>query len=333
MTLHVTLLGGGFGRRLDVDFVAQAVRVAMECEGKPVQLLWSREEDTQHDFYRPMHVAHLIAAIDAQGAVQSLRIKSAGDAISPRWLERTMPALAGPVDMPDKTASEGLFDLPYGLNHQHMAHVATHAGVPIGFWRSVGHSHNAFFSESFIDELAAQTQQDPFAFRAALLQAAPRYLAVLQLAADKAGWGTPLPKGRARGIALHESFGSIVAEVAEVSLLGGKPRVHRVVCAIDCGTVINPNTVAQQMESAVIFGLTAALHGRIDIVDGVVQQSSFHNYPMVQLAQAPVVETWVVPSTRAPGGVGEPGVPPIAPAVANALFTLTGTRQRALPLV
>ena len=333
VTLHVTLLGGGFGRRLDVDFVAQAVRVAMECDGKPVQLLWSREEDTMHDFYRPMHVARLTAAIDAQGAVTSLRIKSAGDAISPRWLERTMPALAGPVDAPDKTASEGLFDLPYGFANQHMAHVATHAGVPIGFWRSVGHSHNAFFSEGFVDELAVQTQQDPLAFRAALLQAAPRYLAVLQLAADKAGWGSKLPKGRARGIALHESFGSIVAEVAEVSLQGGKPRVHRVVCAIDCGTVINPNTVAQQMESAVIFGLTAALHGRIDIVEGVVQQSNFGNYPMVQMDQAPVVETWVVPSTRAPGGVGEPGVPPIAPAVANALFALTGKRQRALPLV
>ena len=333
VTLHVTLLGGGFGRRLDVDFVAQAVRVAMECDGKPVQLLWSREEDTMHDFYRPMHVAHLTAAIDAQGAVTSLRIQSAGDAISPRWLERTMPALAGPVDAPDKTASEGLFDLPYGFANQHMAHVATHAGVPIGFWRSVGHSHNAFFSEGFVDELAAQTQQDPFAFRTALLAGAPRYLAVLQLAADKANWGSKLPKGRARGIALHESFGSIVAEVAEVSLQDGKPRVHRVVCAIDCGTVINPNTVAQQMESAVIFGLTAALHGRIDIVEGVVQQSNFGNYPMVQMAQAPVVETWVVPSTRAPGGVGEPGVPPIAPAVANALFALTGKRQRVLPLV
>jgi len=197
----------------------------------------------------------------------------------------------------------------------------------------VGHSHNAFFSEGFVDELAAQTQQDPLAFRVALLQAAPRYLAVLQLAADKAGWGSKLPKGRARGIALHESFGSIVAEVAEVSLVDGKPRVHRVVCAVDCGTVINPNTVAQQMEGAVIFGLTAALYGKIDIKDGVVQQSNFPSYPMVQLAEAPVVETWIVPSTRAPGGVGEPGVPPIAPAVSNALFVLTGKRQRALPLV
>ena len=332
VTLHVTLLGGGFGRRLDVDYVAQAVRVAMACGGKPVQLVWSREEDTTHDFYRPMHVANLTAAIDATGAVDSLRIKSAGDAISPRWMERGLPALAGPIDMPDKTASEGLFDLPYGFANKHIAHVATRMGVPVGYWRSVGHSHNAFFSESFIDELAFETKQDPFAFRAAMLAAAPRYLAVLQLAADKAQWGSALPAGHARGIALHESFGSIVAEVAEVSLVDGKPRVHRVVCAVDCGTVINPNTVAQQMEGAVIFGLTAALYGKIDIKDGVVQQSNFPSYPMVKLAEAPLVETWIVPSTRAPGGVGEPGVPPIAPAVSNALFALTGKRQRALPL-
>ena len=333
VTLHTTLLGGGFGRRLEVDHVGQAVRVAMSCGGKPVQLGWSREQDTTHDFYRPMHVASLHAAIDAQGVITSLRIKSAGDAITPRWMARGLPALSGPVDTPDKTTAEGLFDLPYGFANQHMAHVATRMDVPVGFWRSVGHSHNAFFSEGFMDELAAETNQDPLAFRRALLTDAPRYLAVLNLAADKAGWGSPLPEGRARGISLHESFGSIVAEVAEVSLQMGKPRVHRVVCAVDCGTVINPNTVAQQMEGAVIFALTAALHGRIDIKDGAVQQSNFGDYPMVQLAQAPVVETWIVPSTRAPAGVGEPGVPPLAPAVANALFALTGKRQRALPFV
>jgi isoquinoline 1-oxidoreductase subunit beta len=333
VTVHVTLLGGGFGRRLEVDFVAQAVRVAKECEGKPVQLIWSREEDTTHDFYRPMHVAQLRAAVDANGKVESLRIKSAGDTITPRWMERGLPALAGPVDMPDKTASEGLFDLPYGFANQHMSHVATHMGVPVGFWRSVGHSHNAFFSESFVDELAADTKQDPVAFRSALLADAPRYLAVLKLAADKAQWGSTLPAGRARGVALHESFGSIVAEVVEVSVQDGAPRVHRVVCAIDCGTVVNPNTVAQQMESGIIFALTAALYGKIDIKDGEVQQSNFPNYPMVKLAAAPVVETHIVPSTRAPAGVGEPAVPPLAPAVANALFALTGQRKRSLPLV
>ena len=333
VTLHVTLLGGGFGRRLEVDSVVQAVRVAMDTAGRPVQLLWSREEDMTHDFYRPMHVASLHAAVDADGAVQSLRIQSAGDAITPRWMERGLPALAGPFDTPDKTTAEGLFDLPYGFANQRMAHVATKMGVPVGFWRSVGHSHNAFFSESFIDELAVAADQDGVAYRSALLAQAPRYLTVLQLAATKAGWGSKLPDGHAHGVALHESFGSIVAQVAEVSVKDGVPRVHKVFCAIDCGTVVNPNTVAQQMESAVIFGLTAALYGKIDIKDGVVQQNNFPTYPMVQLAQAPAVQTFIVPSIRPPSGVGEPGLPPIAPAVGNALFALTGKRQRSLPLV
>ncbi|MDH4480432.1 MAG: xanthine dehydrogenase family protein molybdopterin-binding subunit [Rhodoferax sp.] len=332
VVVHVTLLGGGFGRRLEVDFIAQAVKVAMATGGKPVQLSWSREEDMGHDFYRPMHAARMKASVDAQGQVQSLRIKSAGDAISPRWMERAVPLLAGPVDLPDKTTSEGLFDLPYGFKHQNMAHVATNMGVPVGFWRSVGHSHNAFFSESFIDELAVATQKDPLEFRRSLLQAAPRYLAVLNLAAEKARWGSALPAGRARGIALHESFGSIVAEIAEVSLQDGAVRVHRVVCAIDCGTVVNPGIVAQQMESSVVMGLSAALWGKIDIVAGVVQQNNFTNYPMVQMANAPVVETHIVTSDRKPGGVGEPGLPPLAPAVSNALFTLTGKRLRSLPL-
>ncbi len=333
VTLHVTLLGGGFGRRLEVDSVVQAVRVAMDTGGRPVQLLWSREEDMTHDFYRPMNVASLHSAVDADGAVQSLRIQSAGDAITPRWMERGLPALAGPFDAPDKTTAEGLFDLPYGFANQRMSHVSTKMGVPVGFWRSVGHSHNAFFSESFIDELAAASGKDGVAYRSALLTEAPRYLAVLQLAASKAGWGSKLPDGHTHGVALHESFGSIVAQVAEVSIKDGVPRVHKVFCAIDCGTVINPNTVAQQMESAVIFGLTAALYGKIDIKDGVVQQSNFPTYPMVQLAQAPEVQTFIVPSTRPPTGVGEPGLPPIAPAVSNALFALTGKRQRSLPLV
>ncbi|MEO7641598.1 MAG: molybdopterin cofactor-binding domain-containing protein, partial [Ramlibacter sp.] len=310
VTVHVTLLGGGFGRRLEVDYAAQAVRVAMDCGGAPVQLVWPREQDTTHDFYRPMHTAMLRAAVDPQGNATSLRIKSAGDAISPRWMERGIPALSGPIDMPDKTTAEGLFDLPYGFANQHMEHVATRLGAPVGFWRSVGHSHNAFFSESFIDELAAQASQDPLDFRRKLLKAAPRHLAVLDLAAQKAGWGGKMPAGRARGIALHESFGSIVAQVAEISLVQGEGvlRVHRVVCAIDCGTVVNPGIVAQQMEGSVIFALSAALHGRIDILGGAVQQTNFPSYPVVKMAQAPQVETWLVASARLPGGVGEPGV-------------------------
>lgn len=330
--LHAMLLGGGFGRRLEVDYVAQAVRVAMDCGGRPVQLVWSREEDTTHDVYRPMQVAHLKASVDVPGAFSALSIKSAGDALSPRFMERVLPALAGPIDPPDKASAEGLFDLPYGFAHQHMAHVATRTGVPIGNWRSVGHSHNAFISESFIDEIAFETKQDPLDLRRALLKDAPRYLALLNLAAEKAQWGAPLPAGRARGLALHASFGSIVAQVAEVSMANGKPRVHRVVCAIDCGTVVNPDIVAQQMESSVIFALTAALYGKIDIVDGVVQQNNFNNYPMVKLAEAPSVETYIMASTRPPSGVGEPGVPPLAPAVANAVFALTAKRHRILPL-
>jgi isoquinoline 1-oxidoreductase beta subunit len=331
VTVHVTLLGGGFGRRLEVDFVGQAVKVAMECEGRPVQLVWSREEDMTHDFYRPMQVAQLRATLDKTGAVTGLSIKSAGDAITPRWMERTLPALSGPIDLPDKTAAEGLFDLPYGIENQHMAHVATRMGVPVGFWRSVGHSHNAFFSESFIDEIASQTRQDPLAFRRKLLKDAPRHLAVLNLAAEKADWSRPSPTGWAKGVALHESFGSIVAQVVEVSLTAGKPRVHRVVCAADCGTIVNPAIVAQQMESSVIFALSAALYGKVDIQEGVVQQSNFPASPAVLLQDAPKVETWLVPSERPPGGVGEPGVPPLAPALGSALFALTGKRLRSLP--
>ena len=330
--LNVTLLGGGFGRRLEADVVAQVTQIAMALDGAPVQLVWTREEDMTHDFYRPMHVAQLSAAINAKGEVESLRIKSVGDAISPRWMSRVLPALSGPIDAPDKTTAEGLFDLPYGFANQHMAHVSTRMGVPIGFWRSVGHSHNAFFSESFIDELAFETKQDPVAFRLTLLTQTPRYAAVLKMAADKAKWGATLPSGHAHGVALHRSFGSIVAQVAEVSMKEGVLRVHRVVCAIDCGTVVNPDTVAQQVESSVSFALSAALFGKIDIQEGVVQQTNFTNYPLVNLAQSPVVETWIMPSTQLPEGVGEPAVPPLAPAVANAMFKLTGQRVRSLPL-
>ncbi|HWK84374.1 MAG TPA: molybdopterin cofactor-binding domain-containing protein [Caldimonas sp.] len=338
VTVHVTYLGGGFGRRLDVDAVGQAVRIALECGGRPVQLVWSREEDLAHDFYRPAGVAVMRAGLDAEGLPVSLRITSAGDAITPRWMERDIPLLAGPVDMPDKTTSEGLFDQPYGIANQRIASVATRSGVPIGFWRSVGHSHNAFFNESFIDELAHEAKRDPVAYRLALLGDAPRHRAVLLLAAQRAGWpgygpAQPLAAGRARGVALHESFGSIVVEVVEASIEGGKPRVHRVVCAADVGTVVNPGIVAQQMESAVVFGLSAALYSRIDIEGGVVKQTNFPNYPVVRLADSPVIETHLVASTASPGGVGEVGTPPLAPALANALFALTGKRLRELPLV
>lgn len=332
VTVHVTYLGGGFGRRLDIDFIGQSVRVAMETQGAPVQLLWPREEDLTHDFYRPAGVAVLRAALGADGRPEALTATSAGDAITPRWMERGLPALSGPIDLPDKTASEGLFDLPYAIAHQRIAHVATRHGVPVGYWRSVGHSHNAFFGEGFIDELAHAARQDPVAYRLSMLGAMPRHAAVLKLAAEKAGWGGALPAGHACGVALHESFDSIVAQVAQVSIENGRPRVHRVVCTIDCGTVVNPGIVVQQMESGIVFGLTAALHGRIDIEDGVVRQRNFPDYRLLTLAETPRIETHILRSERHPGGVGEPGTPPIAPAVANALFVLTGQRLRELPL-
>jgi isoquinoline 1-oxidoreductase subunit beta len=335
VTVNVTLLGGGFGRRLEVDFIAQAVEVAKFTGGRPVQLVYSREEDMAHDFYRPAHAAFLRASVDTNGRISSLRIQSAGDAITPRWFERALPLLAGPVDAPDKTTAEGLFDLPYDFSHQHMSHTATRMGVPVGFWRSVGHSHNAFFSEGFVDELAHATQTDPYHFRKQHLTSehAKRHLAVLNLAAEKAGWGKKLPEGHAQGIALHESFNSVVAQVVQVSLEKGEPRVHKVVCAVDCGQVVNPGIVAQQIESSVVWALGATLWGRIDIVSGVVQQQNYPQYRMLKLAETPLVETHIIPSSATPTGIGEPGVPPLAPALAGAMFALTGKRVRSLPMM
>jgi isoquinoline 1-oxidoreductase subunit beta len=335
VTVNVTLLGGGFGRRLEVDFIEQAVHVAKQTNGRPVQLVYSREEDMTHDFFRPAHAALLRASVDTNGRISSLRIQSAGDAITPRWFERAFPLLAGPVDAPDKTTAEGLFDLPYDFAHQHMSHTATRMGVPVGFWRSVGHSHNAFFSESFVDELAHATQTDPLAFRRQHLtgEHAKRHLAVLNVAAEKAAWGKKLPEGHAYGIALHESFNSVVAQVVQVSMEAGQPRVHKVVCAVDCGQVVNPSIVAQQVESSVVFGLTAALWGRIDIKDGAVQQQNYPQYRMLKLSETPLVETHILPSSATPTGIGEPALPPLAPALANALFALTGKRARSLPLM
>ncbi len=354
VTVHVTYLGGGFGRRLEVDFIAQATRVALECGGAPVQLVWSREEDMTHDFYRPAGVAILQAGLDAAGKPVALSITNAGDAMVPRWLGRIEPELAGLIDVltrngfpdgrapdallahgdaPDKTASEGLFDQPYAIPAQRVAHLPTHSGVPVGSWRSVGHSHHAFFKEGFIDEMAHAAKADPVAYRLALLDGLPRHQAVLRRAAEAAGWGQPLPAGVARGVALHESFGSIVAQVVEVTKQDGKPRVKRVVCAVDCGTIINPGIVVRQMESGIVFGLTAALFGRIDIVGSEVQQKNLPDHPLLTLAQCPIIETYFVPSDGPPTGVGEPGTPPVAPALANAWFALTGERRRSLPLL
>ncbi|WP_305824661.1 xanthine dehydrogenase family protein molybdopterin-binding subunit [Massilia brevitalea] len=326
VSIEVMLLGGGFGRRLEGDMVAQAVAVAMASNGKPVQLIWTREDDTTHDVYRPAALARFTAQLDAEGRILAWNNKSAGGAIGHQYFPRN---LGLPGMGPDKTTAEGEYDMQYEIDNQRIAHVIVDSAVPLGYWRSVGHSHNAFFKEGFLDEVAHAAGQDGVRYRRALLARHPRHLAVLDAAVRAAG---EAPSGRAHGVALHQSFGSIVAQVAEVSVEGTDIRVHRVVCAIDCGIVVNPNIVAQQMESAVVFGLSAALAGEITIQDGRVQQSNFGDYPVLRIDRTPVVETIIVPSAEPPEGVGEPGVPPVAPAVAAAVFALTGKRLRSLPL-
>jgi isoquinoline 1-oxidoreductase beta subunit len=320
VTVHTTMLGGGFGRRFFQDFTQEGAEVA-KATGAPVKLIWSREDDIQHDFYRPVAAARFAAHLDPAGTPVGLTAVVASPDIVPAGAGKFDPAVV-----------EGITPMPYALGGLHISAHNPQPGVPAGWWRSVGSSQNAFFLECFIDELAEAAGKDPVEFRRALLAKSPRHLRALELAAQKAGWGSPLPAGRARGVAVAESFGSTVAEVAEVSLEGGVPRVHRVVAAIDCGPVVNPDIIAAQVESAVVFGLTAALYGEITIENGRVTQGNFDNYPLLRMAEMPVVETHIVPSTDPQGGVGEPATPPIAPAVANALAALTGTRVRRLPL-
>lgn len=333
--VHVTYLGGGFGRRAEADFVFQAAAIARAADGAPVQTFWSREEDMRHDFYRPACVARFEAGFDAQGGLVAWHARSAGQAVTHQLVGRVLGA-AGMG--PDKTTAEGSFDTAYAFANVRVAHEVVASPVPVGFWRSVGHSHQAFFTESFIDEAAAAAGKDPLAFRLALLQHKPDHVRVLQRVAELSGWGQPLAPAadgaqKARGIALHRSFGSTVAQVAEVSVGPDKAiRVHRVVCVIDCGFAVNPNLVRQQMESGIVFGLSAALSGEITIDRGRVQQGNFHDYAPLRIQDCPVIETDIIPSAAHPEGVGEPGTPPIAPAVANALFTLTGQRLRNLPL-
>ena len=336
VTVHSTFLGGGFGRRGEQDMVVQAVLLAKQTGGRPVQLIWSREEDMTHDMYRPAALAHLSAGLDGSGNLIYWHSKSASGSMMHSMTARLGFAPIGP----DQTNAEGLADRVYEIPNVKIEHALVQHAVPLGPWRSVGHSQNAFFAEHFMDEVAAKANQDPLEFRRNLLKQHPRHLAVLNLAAEKAGWGKPLAQGMARegwktarGLALHQSFGSIVAQVAEVSL-GPKNeiKVHRVVCAIDCGIAVNPDIIAQQMESGIVFGLTAALYGEITIEAGAVKQKNFPDYDMLRMAGMPVVETYIVASAEAPTGVGEPATPPIAPAVANALLKLTGRPVRALPI-
>jgi isoquinoline 1-oxidoreductase beta subunit len=329
VSVHTTFLGGGFGRRANPqsDFVVEAVHVARGL-GRAVQVLWTREDDMHGGWYRPFTLHRVRGALDAKGSPIAWYHTIVGQSIF-----STVDALKGLVQNGvDPSSVEGVSNLPYRVPNLLVdLHSPTNV-VPVQWWRSVGHSHTGFAVNTFVDELAVAARRDPVELRRELLAHEPRFLAVLNTAAEKAGWGTPLPRGRARGIAIQESFGSIVAEVAEVSVEGSEVRVHRVVCAVDCGFAVNPGQVEAQMESGIVYGLSAALHGEITLRDGRVQQSNFHNYPPLRISEMPVVETHIIASGAEMGGIGEPGTPCIAPAVCNAIFAATGKRVRRLPI-
>ena len=325
ITVHTTFLGGGFGRRFEQDFVAEAVHLSQAMEA-PVKVLWTREDDIRHDFYRPAAVSRLAAALDAEGRP----IAWQHDIASPAILARVAPAaVRGGID---PTSVDGAADLPYAIPHLRVRYARVDPGIPVGFWRSVGHSQNVYVTESFFDEVAAAGGHDPLALRLPLLADRPRHRRVLERVAERSGWGRVLPEGHARGIAVAESFASYVAQVAEVSIEAGQVRVHRVACAVDCGMVVNPDTIEAQMEGGIVFGLSAALMGEITIDRGRVVQGNFDDYPVLRMDQMPEVAVDIVASDDAPGGIGEPGTPPIAPAVANAVFAATGTPVRRLPI-
>jgi isoquinoline 1-oxidoreductase subunit beta len=327
VVVHNHLLGGGFGRRLEIDGVTRAVQIAMQVEG-PVKVVWTREEDIQHDMYRPCFFDRISAGLDGKGMPVAWNHRFAGSSIIARWLP---PAFNNGLD-PDTT--DGAIDLVYALPNLHVEYLRVEPpGIPTAFWRSVGPSHNVFVTESFMDELAVAAKQDPVAYRRALLDKTPRAKAVLELAAEKAGWGKPLPKGVGRGISVQSAFATYLAQVAEVEVSkDGAVRVRRVVCAVDCGTVVNPDTVRAQIQSGVIFGLTAALRGEITLKGGRVEQSNFHDYPMLRMNETPAIEVYIVNSVEAPGGMGETGTSAAAPALTNAIFAATGKRIRKLPV-
>jgi isoquinoline 1-oxidoreductase beta subunit len=327
--IHTTFLGGGFGRRANPasDFVVEAVHVAKAAKA-PVKVVWTREDDTRGGWYRPMWFDRFSAGVDAEGNPVAWTHTIVGQSIAQGTLFEPMMIKDGV----DATSVEGAADLLYGIPNLQVDLHTPKIGVPVQWWRSVGHSHTGFSVEAFFDELAHLGGKDPYQLRRKLLAAQPRMLATLDLAAQKAGWGAPLPKGVGRGIATHFSFNSYVAQVIEASVEKGAVRVHRIVCAVDCGTVVNPNQVRAQMEGGIIYGLSAALKSEITLENGRVQQSNFHDFEVIRMSEAPPIEVHIVPSDERPTGVGEPGVPPVAPALANALFAATGKRIRHLPI-
>jgi isoquinoline 1-oxidoreductase beta subunit len=317
--VHTLYMGGGFGRRARADYIGEAVEVS-KAAGAPVKLTWSREDDMQQDWYRPASFSRLAAGLDADGWPVA-------------WTTTIACAPFGGLrDGLARTGVEGVADMAYEVPNILVDYHAEDPGIPVSYWRSVGYSQNTFFTESFLDELAAAGGKDPVELRRRLLSKAPRLLAALELAAEKAGWGKPLPAGHGVGVALSNNVGSHTVQIAEVSVSHGKVRVHRVVCAVDCGHVVNPWGVEQQIQSGIVFGLTAALKGGITIDKGRVQQGNFHQYDMLRIDEMPKVEVHIVPSQAAPGGIGEASTPGIAPAVSNAIFAATGKRVRRLPI-
>jgi len=327
VTVHNHLIGGGFGRRLEIDGVTRAVQIAKQVDG-PVKVVWTREEDIQHDMYRPFFSDTFAAGLDDKGLPVAWRHRFAGSSILARWLP---PAFNKGID---PETIDGAVHLVYALPNFHVEFIRKEPpGIPTAFWRSVGPSHSVFVVESFMDELAAAAKRDPVAYRRALLDSAPRARAVLDLAAEKAGWGKPLPNGAGRGVSLQFVFGTYMAQVAEVEVAkDGSVRVKRVVCAVDCGSVVNPDTIEAQVQGAVIFGISAALYGEITLKNGRVEQSNFDNHQVVRINEAPAIEVHIVGNNEAPGGMGEPGTSAIMPAIANAVYAATGKRLRKLPI-
>jgi isoquinoline 1-oxidoreductase beta subunit len=323
--IHTTYLGGGFGRRGEADFVTEAVETS-KAVGAPVKVVWSREDDMQHDFYRPISYARMQGAVDAAGNAT---------VFTQHLVQQSLMKRLGSLPPPgvDFISLEGAATLPYDLPNIKVEYTEQDPGIPFGFWRSVGASFQGFAVEAFIDELATTAGKDPYKFRHDLLGKMPRHRAALDLAAEKAGWGKPLPQGRARGIAMMECFGSILAQVTEVSVdAKGAVKVHRVVCTVDTGWVINPDTIKQQMEGGIIYGLTAALKGEITIQNGRVTQRHFNDYQMIRQPEMPLIEVFVVPSTEEPGGIGEPSTALAAGSLVNAIYAATGKRIYKLPI-
>ncbi|WP_198683013.1 xanthine dehydrogenase family protein molybdopterin-binding subunit [Peristeroidobacter agariperforans] len=324
--VHTTFLGGGFGRRLDVDFVPAAVECA-KAMNKPVKLLWTREDDTTHDKYRPPARNTLSAAFDGNGKLNTVKVHLVAPSVTARWAPGAVPQ-----GTPDPFAIEAAHNFPYEAPNLHIDYVQHEVGLDVGYWRSVSHALNCFTIESFMDELAAEAQIDPVEFRRSLLTKQPRWLAVLDVAARKAGWGKP-PAGRHQGVALMSGYDSYLAQVAEISLEGDKLKVHRIVCAVDCGQMVNPGIVQTQAEGGIIFGLTAALFSEINVTNGKVQEQNFDTYRLLRMNESPVIEVHLLNSDEKPGGMGEPTVALVAPAVCNAIYAATRKRLRKLPIV